>query len=344
MPTTTRTIEGKDQDGRPATVTVTVDEPARPARPARSPMVIGATVKAQDFARLAPGGPLHGARFCRTFSSAGDRILPRTHPRRRLPAGVCEMHSLKDWLGDTAMIDLIRADLDAMPPELLDGPPLLPELRPYDPHGYSDGQAESDGFSYLLCWCHEGENNMIAQGVSPKEWRRRHRLAYRTIRQHRNGHRVGYIPTQNLIWTESASVPSKPKGDGDVLTWWAGVGDYAGIDVYARSIVDRVATAGLYRPPDDILRLVWELAHAAGRRPFLPELGVILQGRPGAADTGQHRAAWIRRVLSALESGGAVAAAWWDELGANDRDFRLTDPLSLDAWAEAIRTHPPTTI
>lgn len=328
-------ITGRTVAGHRAEVTIRVDEPdpTPPAKPA--PLVIGNTVKAGEFARIAAGGPLHGARFTRTFSAAGQGVLPPQHPRRRVPVGVAEFHSIADWLGDEAMVDAVSELLDDLDPRLFTERPLLPELRPYDPDGFTPDKAPtSDGFSFLLTWCHEYEHKMIAAGVPPRELRRRHRLLYRAVRRHPRGFRVGYMPVQNLYWTRAKSRPDQVKGDGDILAWYAGVGDYAAVDAYAASITNRPAGPDLYEDPAELLDLCWQLAHASGRRLFLPEVGVILQGQP--ADAGNYRSAWIRRLVANLAAGGAAAAAWWDAPGANDRDFRLSDPLSREAWAEAI--------
>lgn len=332
-------ISGRTAAGCPAEVTIRVEEPDPIWETSPAPLVIGATVKSADFARLAAGGPLRGARFTRTFSADGEGVLPPQHPRRRVPVGVCEFHSIADWLGDDAMIDAVCDLLDDLDPRLITEAPLLPELRPYDPDGYTPDKApESDGFSFLLTWCHEYEHKMIAKGVPPRELRRRHRLLYRTVRRHPRGFRVGYMSIQNLYWTRAKSgtksSPGPVKGDGDIFAWWAGVGDYAAVDAYAASITDQPAGPELYEDPDKLLGLCWQLAAGTGRRLFLPEVGVILQGQP--ADPGNYRAAWIRRLVANLAAGGAAAVAWWDAPGANDRDFRLADPQSAEAWAEAI--------
>lgn len=328
----TDTITGTDGAGNPAVVTITRDLPETPEQTWPPRPVIGATVNHKDFPFLGPDGRNQGARFCRVFSYPGDGILPWTHTRRQLPAGVAEFHSFKDWNSDAEVLAQLKTLLDTMPAHLTEQAPLLPELRPYDPDGYA--VAESDGLSFLLTWAHEGEDNMIAAGIPAREWRRRHRLVYRTVREHRNGHRVGYMPIQTSIWTEMKSQPGKPKGDGDPFAWWPGVGDFAGWDAYVSSVTDRPPSQALYRDPVPFLATAVELANGTGRRLFLPELGVIRQGAP--ADTGALRADWIRRVLSYCEQLGVAGVAWWDSLGANDRDFRLSDRPSQMAWQDAI--------
>ena len=335
------TVKGVLQDngpGRPATLTLAVKDYVAPATaPAAvglSAMTIGTTVVAADFPLLTGTGRAAGAKFCRTFSGPGEGILPWSAGRRRLPAGVADFHSFKDWASDAAAVAAINQLLDTMPPALLaPNAPLLPDLEPYDPDGY--GTADSDGFSFLLTYCHEGEGNFIDAGLTATEWRRRHRLAYRTVRQHRNGHRVGYMPIQTGTWTEMMSGGGKVKGNRDPLTWWAGVGDYAGWDAYAFAVTDKPTSPRLYPTPAAFLELPALLARATGRRLFLPELGAIRQGGP-IPDDGALRSDWIADVVAYLDEIGCAGAAWWDALGANSRDFRLTDAVSAGAWKRAI--------
>lgn len=336
MPQTTTTIAGKVPG---VTVSVTISEPdiiehAEQAGP--PPLTVGATVEAADFVQLGPGGRDQGAEFCRTFSRPGEGIIDWAHPRRKLPKGVAEFHSFKDWTSDAAAVAELTHLLDTMPAELLEGEALLPHLTAFDPDGYAPDSVDYDGFSFLLDWKHEGEPDCLAEGIPVREWRRRHTLAYRTIRQHRNGRRVGYMPIQTGTWTEANSVSGKAvKGDFDPLAWWAGVGDYAGYDAYAISITDKPAGTALYKAAADFLAVPFRLARGSGRRLFLPELGVILQGA-NPQDTGTYRAAWIRAVIAELREQGCAGVAWWDALGANKRDFRLLDDPSRLAWQDAI--------
>lgn len=333
MPTTSTTIDAGTIAGRKISVTVDVTAPDPVPLPfvwARP--VIGTTVDSTQFALLAGGGRDAGSRYTRTFSSPGDSILPWSHARRAVPDGVAEFHSFKDWSSDDTAVAAVNALLDGMPARLLDAPPLLPELDVYDPDGYSEGLPQGDGFSFLLAYFHEGEKDFLALGLTPREWRRRHRLIYRTVRQHRNGHRVGYMPIQTGTWTEAKSNPGKPKGDFDPLTWWAGVGDYAGYDAYVPTVGNKPPAPGLYPTADRFLEVPSQLAAASGRRLFLPEVGAARQGVP--ADNGTFRAAWIRQLAVYAAAQGVAGMAWWDDYGS--KDFRLTDPASAAAWAEVI--------
>lgn len=335
MPVTRKTLDPVTVDGTQVAVTVEVTTPDPvPAEPDWPAPVIGTTVAAEDFGHLAPGGRDAGSRFCRTFSPPDAGISPWGADRRRVPAGVAEWHSFKDWVSDGLAVARVVELLDTMPLELLAAPPLLPELGIHDPDGYSEGLPPGDGISSLLTYFHEGERDFLEQGLTAREWRRRHRLIYRTVRQHRNGHRVAYVPIQTGTWTDAASTPDKPKGDRDVFAWWAGVGDYAGYDAYVPSIVNKPPSPGLYPPPEAFFQLPVQLAAGTGRRLLLAEVGVTRQGAP--ADLGALRANWMRSAARHLASVGCAGFAWWDSLGANSRDFRLTDPDSATAWADII--------
>lgn len=330
---------GTTDRGAAVTVTVEVTEPDVPVLPEQTwppPMTVGATLNAVDFGQFLPGGRQQSAEFCRTFSSPGDGILDWTHPRRVLPPGVADFHSFKDWKSDDDVVANVTRLLDTMPAGLVEGEALLPHLSAYDPDGYAPDSTIYDGFSLLLSYCHEGEKNFIDARLAVREWRRRHALVYKTIRQHCNGRRVGYMPIQTGTWTEASSVVGKIKGDFDPLAWWAGVGDYAGYDAYAETITNRPAGPALYKAAADFLTIPLRLARGTGRRLFLPELGVVLQGSAKTRDDGTFRAAWIRAVVAELRDQGCAGVAWWDALGANNRDFRLLDEPSRAAWQDAI--------
>jgi hypothetical protein len=77
-----------------------------------------------------------------------------------------------------------------------------------------------------------------------------------------------------------------------------------------------------------------QLAQGAGRRLYVPELGVIRQGTP--QDSGALRAAWIRKAIAYLRSVDCAGVAWWHALGSNARDFRLDTAYGAAAWQDAI--------
>jgi hypothetical protein len=324
------------------TITLEVEQPDPPPLPVGPPTpltVIGTNVNTPDLGLLAPGGRNAGSRFVRTFSAPGQAILPWSVGKRAVPTGVVDFHSWKDWPSDTDAVALVTRMLDTMPAQLLADEPLLPELGIYDPDGYSDGQPECDGISFLVTYFHEGEPDFIRAGLTAAEWRRRHRLVYRTIRQHHNGRRVAYVPIQTLTWTDAVSTPTNPKGDRDPVAWWAGVGDYAGWDCYAPSVTTKPPAPGLYPPPAKFLTVPLDGARATGRQLFVPELGVIRQGAP--VDLGAFRAAWMVQVAAYLADQGTAGVGWWDAVGnptstSPARDFRLVDSPSRAAWQEII--------
>ncbi len=119
-----------------------------------------------------------------------------------------------------------------------------------------------------------------------------------------------------------------------MFAWWAGIGDYAGYDAYAFSVTDKPAAAWLYPTHEAFWALPLQLAAGTGRRLLLAEWGVIRQGAP--ADTGELRAGWIRSGARYLASHGVAGVAWWDGLGANDKDFRVDDGPSSSAWADIL--------
>lgn len=302
----------------------------------RPTILVGADVAATSYDRIAAGGPLAGARVCRTFSAPGEQILPWTHPKRqKFPKpSLAEHLSWKDWPDDTTVIAWINTLLDGMPAHLIEDAPLLPELHPWR-EPWQGPDTSHDGFSLLLTWAHEGEPDCIAAGITPREWRRRHRIAYDTIRAHRNGGRVGYMSIQTGTWTQAHSTPGKVKGDFDPITWWSGTGDFAGYDAYVPTQDKLPVSLHDYPDPAVFFTTARALATGAGRPLYLPELGVVKQGRPGAQDDGSVRAQWLMRVVPYLRSISCAAVSWWDGPGANGRDFRL-DPISLKAWKDAI--------
>lgn len=335
MGTTSRTLDPVDVAGARVTVHLEVVEPDPVPHDLATPsMVVGTDVAAADFGQLAAGGRDAGTRVVRTFCPPGAGIYPWTAASRAVPAGVAEHLSFKDWGTDAQAVSRVNALLDGMPAGLLSGPALLPEIDVYDPDGYSEGMPQSDGFSLLLTYFHEGEKDFLEQGLTALEWRRRHRLIYKTVRTHKNGHRVGYMPIQTGTWTAANSQPGNPKGDFDPFTWWAGVGDLVGYDAYVPSVTNKPPAPGLYPAPEQFFALPLQLAAGTGRRLWLAELGVIRQGAP--ADTGAFRGQWIKQAIAYLRSQGVAGVSWWDAQGANSRDFRLTDQASAAAWADAL--------
>jgi hypothetical protein len=335
-------ISGQTHDGRTITIAITShDEPDhQPSRapspePSAARLVVGATVHPDDFDQLHPGGTLDGAEWCRTYSAPGEMILPWSSGRRLLPAHVAEFHSFQDWPSDRAVVASLTRMLDQMPAGLLEGEALLPGLRPVDPDGYGAG-VDYDGFSMLLSYWWAGEREFLLAGGNPKEWRRRHDVVYRTIRQHPNGRRVGYMPVQTCMFTESTSSTGNPQGDFDPLAWWAGVGDFAGYTAHMVTVATQPTAAVQHRAARSVLAVAQRLANGSGRPLFVAELGLATNGAEPVQELGLARAAWIRALVDELHASGAAGVGWLDAAGANGWDYRLVDEPSLAAWQDAM--------
>ena len=294
---------------------------AAPPPTAPTPMVIGLTAQLEEYGQHAQTFP--DARFARIFSKPGAGILPFTSPAyaklptRTLasPPAWAPHGSFKDWPGDAAAARMVAAHLDGMPPHLRpDAPPLLPELG---------------DVSYLLTYQHEPEGNLEPDGAAlrPGDYRRRYGVLYDVVRSHKFGSRVAVCPIQTYQWTVAKSNEAKGviKGDGDPLPWWAGVGDFVGVDAYSgawlKSHVD----------PATLANTLARFSTVAGRRLIVPELGSAVV--PG-------RAAWITAVMAELRRVGCAAVAWWCATtaggGGEIRDFHLSDEASAQAWQAEI--------
>lgn len=255
-------------------------------------MVYGVSSNVADYGST-HGGQFQAARTARVFSAPGKGIIPWTDPRyATLPPHVMPHGSFKDWTSDVEAAAMVRKHLDGLPAHLA-GDPVLPEL----------------GISYALTYLHEGENN----GVPVTTYQRRYEILMDAVKSHRHGGRVAVIPIQTLTWTVMKSTADKPKGDGNIMEWWAGIGDYAGVDCYAFAEKP-------YPDPVEFLALPLRLARATGRRLWVPELGTV---KAETDPTGAKRAAWIKAVLAVLARSGCAAVSWWHAEGTNGRDFRL---------------------
>lgn len=294
-----QTVRAITEDGN---VVVTLDPPTAPTP--TSPMILGVNTTVEEYVPTF-GGQFQGARVCRVFSKPGAGILPWTHPKyANLPRHVMPHGSFKDWPSDAAAAAMVRQHLDTMPPSLR-GAPILPEL----------------GLSYALTYLHEGENN----GVPVVTYQHRCEVLYDAVKSHPLGDRVAVVPIQTLQWTQMKSTASTPKGDGNVLAWWAGVGDYAGIDCYAFA-------EDPYPDPDKFVELPLRLARATGRRLWVPELATVK-----AADdpTGAKRATWIGAVLDRFAAGGCAAVSWWHAVSSTGKDMHL-DTAAAGVWSARI--------
>lgn len=269
-------------------------------------MLVGLNCAVEDYSSHFVTFP--GVRVTRVFSQPTVGILPWTHPKvANLPRTVAPHMSFKDWPDDVSASRMVSAWLDAAPGYLLDSPLLLPEV----------------GFSALLTYLHEPENDTL----TPAVFQHRQEVLHDTVRGHRKGHLVAVMPIQTLQWTQAASTSTATKGDGNVFQWWAGVGDFCGIDCYANS------WEPTYPDPVKFLELPLRLAAGAGRPLWVPELGAV---RLATDPDGSKRAAWIRTVAGILRSLGCAAVSWWCASGSNGKSIHLDDAASSNAWRDVI--------
>jgi hypothetical protein len=255
--------------------------------PKAAGMLVGATVDPTDYGRL---NRLPGAGLCRVFGKPTAGIPSwKVDPRfRALPKTVTPAVSFKDWPSDVQAQAAINSHLDALP---------------------------ADRHEWLI-FDHEPEPGAKAD---PLVYRHRWQIAAATVRAHPASSRVTLVPTTTLQWTVA-------HGGGDPFTWWAGMGDFAGMDCYADSWRD------VYPDPAIFLAPALRLADGVGRPLAVPELGAI---RMPSDPTGAKRADWIRAVVTLLRREGCAAVAWWDK-AEGTHDFRLDDAASRAAWADVI--------
>lgn len=297
MTVTTRTIVGLDDDGRQATVTVAIDEP----EPKPPPMLVGINVPAPYEVAFAQ---FPTARATRVFFKPGEGLGSWSSQRlATLPATVLPHVSWKDWPDDHAAWEMIQAWLDQMPAHLTEQP-LNADL----------------GVSLALSYHHEPEGD----DLTSTEYQRRWGQVQRCVEAHRYGHLVATVPVATGYYTVH-------KLAGNPFTWWAGVGSFAGVDLYAD------LPAHDYPDPEEFLAPWLALAEGTGRRLWVAELGAtLLETDPD----GSGRAEWIRQVVRLLRFHGCAAVSWWSALGSSKqthrRDYRLADGPSSAAWSDAL--------
>lgn len=284
-----QTITGTDDRGQLAMVTITTHE-SDPASTDGRPMLVGVTLAPEEYTSRLERWAVSG--LCRVFGQPGAGIPSwKSDPRfRALPKTCVPAVSFKDWPGDTAARAAVNSHLDGLP---------------------------ADRAEWLI-FDHEPENDPKAD---PLVYRRRWQVLAATVRGHAASARATLVPTTTLQWTVA-------RGGGDPFTWWAGCGDYAGVDCYADSWRDT------YPDPATFFAPALRLADGVGRPLAVPELGAI---RMPSDPTGARRADWIRRVAVLLRREGCAGVAWWDAADkTTGRDFRLDDGPSRQAWADVL--------
>jgi hypothetical protein len=279
----------------------TVLELAAPAAvDSSAPTVFGINTDPADYSPVY-GGQFGHARVARVFTPPGKGIVSWSDPKvAGLPPHIMPHVSFKDWPGDTQAAAWLRTWLDKIPAYLLDGP-VLPEL----------------GLAAAITYQHEVENN----GVPVLDYQHRSEVLYDVVKTHRNGSRVAVIPIQTLQWTQMKTTTKSVKGDGNIMPWWAGIGDYCGVDCYAFE-------ATPYPDPKKFVELPLRLARATGRRLWVPEFATV---KAEDDPSGSKRATWIRAVVAELVKAQCASVSWWHALGSKGTDYRL-DPAGAGAW------------
>jgi len=117
-------------------------------------------------------------------------------------------------------------------------------------------------------------------------------------------------------------------GKGPWQTWWTGVEQVMGWDMYVP-----VGSAS-YPTPATFFAPLITAAHGAGVPWMVPELGSPIL----AGDTGGARyAAWLTACVAYLRTAGCVAVSVWDTNGGNGVNYTLTG-APLAAWQQAVAT------
>jgi hypothetical protein len=298
------------------TVTITPPdtEPSAPTTGASAPlpagrMMVGVTVDPTEYETRLPLYP--GNQMCRVFSPPGSGMTgwPGSGHDDRVAriwaAGGEQIRpacTFKDWADDHTAKTAFDQWLNVAPEAI-----------------------ERVGVD--LAHMHEGD----AKRVDAAEYRRRQFLLAQWITQHPRGKYVRLTPTQTLQYTQAKSRPGKPKGDGNLVPYFAGVGTPA-LDMYADSWVKD------YPDPVAFCEPLWQLRDATGQAPAVPELGAA---RVRSDTTGAGRAAWLTAVAEQLAAGGCASVCLWDDLGTGGTNLRLTDDVGVTtpevtAWRAVI--------
>lgn len=179
-----------------------------------------------------------------------------------------------------------------------------------------------------LTWRHEADR----KHEDPTVYRRRYYALAEWLLDHPNGPHVTLVPTATYQWTTSMAAG---KGRGDWSTFYAGIGN-PGVDTYADGWVDSYPDPGAFLAP------LWRFRDVIGQDVELPEFGVARL----ASDDGRRRAAWLTECARIMRAEGVTAVSYWDDLGSNGRDIRLSgDDADVSpevaAWRQVIVDNMP---
>lgn len=177
-----------------------------------------------------------------------------------------------------------------------------------------------------LCWRHEADRKR----EDPSIYRRRYFTLAGWVADHPNGHHVTLTPTSTYQWTLSTAIG---KGGGDWSRFHVGVGT-PGVDVYADSWRTE------YPDPDDFFAPLWRYRDLIGQDIEFPEFGAA---RLAADASGQGRADWLTACADRAAAEGVTAICYWDDIGSNLTDLRLSVDTSstpeVAAWRDVMRRY-----
>lgn len=295
--------------GYAVTITPPTEPPATTPPPAAARrMLAGVTVDPSQIEARLPLYP--GNSIIRVFGYIGgglpEWVATKTDDRipriAALVPGIRFAVTWKDWASDAAARALFDDWLSMAPASI-----------------------ETTGVD--ICHMHEAD----AKRMNVTEYLRRQFLLAEWLREHPRGRHVRQTPTQTLQWTMAKSLPGKPKGDGDITKYYAGVGVPA-LDMYADS------WAKTYPDPVKFCEPLWRLRDASGLAPAVPEFGAA---RLPADKAGTGRAEFIEAVGDQLRLGGASSVCYWDDLGTGGTDLRLTKDAQeitpeVEAWRRVL--------
>lgn len=180
-----------------------------------------------------------------------------------------------------------------------------------------------------LCWRHEADRKR----EDPTVYRRRYYRLAEWVHDHPSANLVTLTPTQTYQWTMSNG---PGKGRGDWATFYTGIGTPA-VDVYADGWRES------YPDPAAFLAPLWRWRDIIGQSIELPEFGVA---RLASDRDGSARASWLYECAGIMRAQGVTAVSYWDDIGSNGRDLRLTgddvtETPELMAWRAVIMENAP---
>ncbi len=175
-----------------------------------------------------------------------------------------------------------------------------------------------------LCWRHEADR----KSEEPTTYRHRYFALAGWLADHPARQYVTLTPTSTYQWT----MPKVDgKGHGDWSKYHVGVG-HIGVDVYADS------WRADYPDPDAFLGPLWRYRDLVDQPMEFPEFGAA---RVAGDEDGKRRADWLAKCAEIMAREGLVAVSYWDDLGSNLTDLRLSatteDTPEVRVWRDVMR-------